>query len=726
MLAAYLGTSCASPGTTFEAMVSTDSPHVTARVVRLIHGDPNPEGPGVVEEELFWPGVGKQQGQLQQLRTGSWAELPLNSGGLHSPTLAFWIYWTGVGSDPQTLASIRHQGSEVLCLTIRPDSCLEVAVEQDGEVARLSAPTPLHKRRWYFVGVSADSSTDQLGIFCAERGTSVFSIERAQVTWHGVPEDPELLLMGASLENGVVQNSYNGKIGGIRIYDGRLDDIDLSDLKQGAEPINGRCEGAWDLGRQTDTTKVIDISGHGRHGRVHNGAARAVTGPLWDGIETTIGSAPRLYDAMHLHQDDLADANWLPTFTFSVPPDSRSGIYAVQLTTGEEEIALSLVVGPKQRSQAPVLFLVPTLTWLAYANFDAGNKHDVGLSLYDSHSDGSPNYYASQRKPTFSTRPDAYFEPDKTGGGSVPQEDPSIPGMTERATHLVMADLYVIHWLEHLAVRYEVMGDEDLHYLGADALNSYSTIICAGHHEYWTPQMLDALEAYLEAGGNLQYMAGNGLYWPTSIHPEHPHLIEVRRRGGTATNQAEVGELQHSSTGILGGTWSLHGRSSHRLVGIGMAGQGFGRAPGFQRLPESLDPRVRFIFEGIQYEERIGNFGLNLGGAGGFEFDRVDRMEGTPSSTLLLASTVEVPSSFYRAMEHGVGRGPSDPLVRADMVYLDRGPGSVFSVGSITWTGSLSHNGYDNNVARISANVLEEFMRRDSPQSLADRKLQPD
>ena len=101
-------------------------------------------------------------------------------------------------------------------------------------------------------------------------------------------------------------------------------------------------------------------------------------------------------------------------------------------------------------------------------------------------------------------------------------------------------------------------------------------------------------------------------------------------------------------------------------------------------------------------------------------------MEGTPSSTLLLASTVEVPSSFYRAMEHGVGRGPSDPLVRADMVYLDRGPGSVFSVGSITWTGSLSHNGYDNNVARISANVLEEFMRRDSPQSLADRKLQPD
>ena len=165
---------------------------------------------------------------------------------------------------------------------------------------------------------------------------------------------------------------------------------------------------------------------------------------------------------------------------------------------------------------------------------------------------------------------------EETGGGSVPQTHASVPGMPDNATHLVMADLYVIHWLEHLGIQYEVMGDEDLHRLGAEALTSYSAIICAGHHEYWTPEMLDALETYLEAGGNLQYMAGNGLYWPTSIDPERPHLIEVRRRGGTATNQAEPGELQHNSTGLLGGTWSLHGRSSHRLVGIGMAGQGFG------------------------------------------------------------------------------------------------------------------------------------------------------
>jgi N,N-dimethylformamidase len=34
----------------------------------------------------------------------------------------------------------------------------------------------------------------------------------------------------------------------------------------------------------------------------------------------------------------------------------------------------------------------------------------------------------------------------------------------------------------------------------------------------------------------------------------------------------------------------------------------------------------------------------------------------------------------------------------------------VFSTGSIAWCGSLSHNGYANNVARITGNVLRRFL----------------
>ena len=53
---------------------------------------------------------------------------------------------------------------------------------------------------------------------------------------------------------------------------------------------------------------------------------------------------------------------------------------------------------------------------------------------------------------------------------------------------------------------------------------------------------------------------------------------------------------------------------------------------------------------------------------------------------------------------------PVEDLVRADMTYFETpNGGAVFSVGSITFCGSLSHNDYDNNVSRIVDNVLRRF-----------------
>ena len=43
--------------------------------------------------------------------------------------------------------------------------------------------------------------------------------------------------------------------------------------------------------------------------------------------------------------------------------------------------------------------------------------------------------------------------------------------------------------------------------------------------------------------------------------------------------------------------------------------------------------------------------------------------------------------------------GSQSDLVRADLVFFETpAGGAVFSTGSIAWIGSLSHNGYDNNV----------------------------
>ena len=65
-----------------------------------------------------------------------------------------------------------------------------------------------------------------------------------------------------------------------------------------------------------------------------------------------------------------------------------------------------------------------------------------------------------------------------------------------------------------------------------------------------------------------------------------------------------------------------------------------------------------------------------------------------------------------------IARIAEDDLIRAEIVFFETpSGGAVFSTGSIAWCGSLSHNGYDNNVSRLTGNVLRRFMN-DAPFSL--------
>jgi N,N-dimethylformamidase len=90
---------------------------------------------------------------------------------------------------------------------------------------------------------------------------------------------------------------------------------------------------------------------------------------------------------------------------------------------------------------------------------------------------------------------------------------------------------------------------------------------------------------------------------------------------------------------------------------------------------------------------------------------------------LLLASSEGRSDDYPHVAEEimfsfpGLG-GTQDPQVRADVVYFrtPRG-GAVFSVGSIAWCGSLAHRGYENDVSRITRNVLRRFA---SDEPLAD------
>ena len=133
-------------------------------------------------------------------------------------------------------------------------------------------------------------------------------------------------------------------------------------------------------------------------------------------------------------------------------------------------------------------------------------------------------------------------------------------------------------------------------------------------------------------------------------------------------------------------------------------------------LSDSSEGEWGFVFEGVEHPDAIGEFGLLLGGAAGNEVDRADPGRGTPSETVVLATSKGHSDAYQLAVEDimltAPGQGGSEqPMVRSDMVLVPYASGGrVFSVGSITWLGSISHNDYDNDVSKVTRNVLENFL----------------
>ena len=238
--------------------------------------------------------------------------------------------------------------------------------------------------------------------------------------------------------------------------------------------------------------------------------------------------------------------------------------------------------------------------------------------------------------------------------------------------------------------------------------------------------MLESLATYLGEGGRFMYLGGNSLFGVVSVDPAKPHVIELRRWGTGWPFEMPPAERVHSTTGEPGGTWRNRGHGPHALTGVGTAGAGFDRGSPYQRMPDSHDPRVEFIFEGIEGDLIGDEPNLQVRwGAAGYEFDRVEFELGSPSNTLQLASSVRFNESHQAMIDeelyfvqgrdgHGV-RDPQRPGVphrfaRADMAYLEYpNGGAVFSAGSICWRGCISAHDYNGTVSRVTENVLRAF-----------------
>lgn len=723
-------------------MVSCQQPRYQADIVRLIHGDENPKGPGFKEELIETSVNGEYPGRVQLLHKGSYVSVPnsplLDQGG--SFTLQTWIYPTTPNKGAQGLLTKWSAAEGVgYGLVIDEDGGLALWLgDESGLAVRVRSGKSLRALEWYFVAASYDAEGGLVRLSQepitgwpqdASRATVEQSTGVRGVGSHDVPFLMAGYWEGAGLQR-LVGGHFNGKIDGPRAFSRALSQEELESLREGASPktLSQALIAEWDFAADASSTKVTDTSSNEQHGHTVNMPARAMTGYNWTGNEINYTRAPREYGAIHFHDDDLDDARWEVDFEFEASNQQRSGVYAARLrTTGGEDYIPFFVRPKKGTSSAQIAFLAPTFSYLAYANEhgaasplmqdldprNAGASYpqqpqdkyivEQGLSsLYDCHTDGSGVCYSSRLRPILNMRP-KYNMP------------------ILNSPHQFGADLHLVDWLEAQPDPFDVVTDEDLHFEGEELLAPYKVIVTGSHPEYWSEPMLASLESYLNKGGRLMYLGGNGFYWITSMDPERRHTVEVRRWRGTQSWAAKPGEEFHSTTGEMGGLWRFRGRAPQKMVGVGFTSQGLDRGAPYRRESGSFDPRAAFIFEGVGQDEPIGDFeSLVLEhGAGGFELDRLDPALGSPPHALLLASSSGYSDYFQHVIEEVLASNPNEggsrnPLVRADMVYFEYpNGGAVFSVGSISWCGSLSYEAYENNVSQITGNVLRRFISGD-------------
>jgi N,N-dimethylformamidase len=677
----------------FKVSCEAGATRFRARIVRLICGDDSPEGPGYKEQPVASSIEGDYPGRRQVIHAGSSVIVPATPvlDQVESFVVSANIWPTTPGRGEQLLIG-RRQGDAGFALVVGPQGDLALRL---GE-RLIGTGSKLRPRQWYAVEARYDAASGEARVTQTPLANLARDDSAGEASGFGrlVPPPADCqLVMGAG---------YNGKLEAPR----------LADLARGVV-------GQWDFSQGIGGMRIVDMSGHGLHGETINLPTRGMTGAAWNGQAFHWRDRPDLYGAIHFHDDDLYDCGWQTDFAWAIPDDLPSGVYAAHLACGpgetQEDWIPFFVCPPEGRANAPLAFLASTATYMAYANSHHGyedplaeicygalleftppdlflrQRRDLGVSTYDRHADGSGACYSSRLRPILNTRP-------------------------KRSLWNFNADLHVVDWLTATGQAFDIITDEDLHREGLALLAPYRAVMTGTHPEYHSGAMLDAIEAYLGRGGRLIYMGGNGFYWRTAFHPDLPGVIEVRRgESGTRTWQGHTGEMNLSFTGEPGGLWRSNGRAPQRLVGVGFASEGFDVNSYFLRTAERGDSRAAFVFEGVGADERIGDFG-SLGGAAGFELDIADPELGTPPHALVLARSVEHSNVYAVTPEELISAQPGTdgiehPKVRADMTFFETPQGgAVFSTGSIAWASALAHNGYENNVARITGNVLRRFL----------------
>ena len=779
--AGYCWPQTVRPGQSLDFMVSTynDKPY-QADLVQVICGNVVPASKTEKLIKVKAPFKNQYPGRNQGAYPGSFTEIEGNSllNGLKSFSVQAFVlptYLPAVGEDlpvypmvvpdfdDTVVPTLMHQLDEQTLIS-RWDEVKQVGwavfIDRNHKLAfkvangkksvhKTTLKQSLKKDRWYLIVATYDAKKRKIRI--SARDTAC--MQARDLSWRSETRETSLparfkVSQRGALRFGAVSNgpgngpylapaqAFNGKLDAVRMIKGVASDIDIEALGDKSLPkrLRPRIIGFWDFAKGIGTTKVHDISGNEMHGVNVNLPSRAVTGVHWNGEVDDWRLNPEHYSGCHYHDDDLYDVQWSKDFSYTVPDNLPSGVYAARLKHGKFTFFIPFFVAPaKGKPSSKAAYLVPTITYRAYTNYEV----IAGMPRMVKQPDGSVETRRDMPKMPLlgskdglvysATHPEACLGPyrkHRDGSACVyaSQKGPNILTMIGDGYSKLNMDMYLVDWLHASGIEVDIITDDLLHREGTRILGQYKVVMSGHHPEYQTAEMEVALETYMEQGGRFMYLGGNGYMARTTNVEDIPGTIECRY-GGTGsgprwdrvqTRTEFGGDNRLFPTGVNTFCGRVFGIYSYANVII------TSDSVPYERNPDSDNPRVAFIFKGIN-ERLIGDFGLVGNGAGGLEIDAFDVNKGSPPHALVLATTTEFEATSG-VFEGGAPIGGAAeeyahlyPKPKGDIVFFETANGgAVFSIGSMSWISSLNHNNYKNNVSRMTMNVLKRFMD-DSP-----------
>ncbi len=278
---------------------------VEAQLVRLIHADCHPAGPGFIEEPVNHPANGALEVRRQPVQKGNFLRV-VDADGILAPSEAFtlhaFIYPTAPGERTQSLLGRGSVASRSgYGLELDAAGRLAFWIGDGQQIERLTSPTCLLPNIWYLVAASYHPASGRAEI----RQKAI--IGRYNSLWSPiVPCDYDACgqaifgirpvrsatdaLIGGRAEpeddgRAAVTALYNGKIDRCGIQRGTFDDASFARLAEGLGPEAGGIIAYWDTAQgYTDAgigDAVHDVGPHGLNARGVNRPVRGQTGWNW-------------------------------------------------------------------------------------------------------------------------------------------------------------------------------------------------------------------------------------------------------------------------------------------------------------------------------------------------------------------------------------------------------------------------------------------------------------